>query len=475
MGGMSWGGVSVGSWLQDDIMMTGTSPFNHNANQSPSFHSSSYLPRLEANFWSNLRCCETGFNDLHELLQHYEDVHQGAPSTFPHRMSHPNSGRFRRKSSFMNNGQGPPPSNQVRGFNVDADGHNSRPSQYYQDGLRPFNTPNLSAVPDMDTIGEMEMDYDQEPQAFPGHSAPYAHQQQQQRPPPINSGLANVMNANPSNPPTPTTAGRNPIISSMNTPSFAPTPTSHHQHQHQHRHSGIPDGLRYSNPQQDANLHSTANTMFNPHLLSSLNSDMNNLDFSTLNHGHGHGNGNGSDMIDLCINDPARALFSDAGRIDPSQAMHFGFVNGAATNPDDPNGAMSSPHLAAARAMLPGEEDRPFKCKVIGCEKAYKNANGLRYHEKHGHSGQQLRKNGDGSLSIVDPETNTPYPGTVGMEKEKPYRCDVCGKRYKNLNGLKYHRNHSAPCNPELVGFGNVALPGMGGVGQAVGGGEAIF
>jgi hypothetical protein len=24
------------------------------------------------------------------------------------------------------------------------------------------------------------------------------------------------------------------------------------------------------------------------------------------------------------------------------------------------------------------------------------------------------------------------------MEKEKPYKCDVCGKRYKNLNGLKY-------------------------------------
>ena len=36
------------------------------------------------------------------------------------------------------------------------------------------------------------------------------------------------------------------------------------------------------------------------------------------------------------------------------------------------------------------------------------------------------------------------------MEKEKPYKCDVCGKRYKNLNGLKYHKTHSMPCNPEL-------------------------
>ncbi len=36
------------------------------------------------------------------------------------------------------------------------------------------------------------------------------------------------------------------------------------------------------------------------------------------------------------------------------------------------------------------------------------------------------------------------------MEKEKPYKCETCGKRYKNLNGLKYHKTHSAPCNPEL-------------------------
>lgn len=32
------------------------------------------------------------------------------------------------------------------------------------------------------------------------------------------------------------------------------------------------------------------------------------------------------------------------------------------------------------------------------------------------------------------------------MEKHKPYRCNACGKRYKNLNGLKYHKNHSVAC-----------------------------
>ena len=71
-----------------------------------------------------------------------------------------------------------------------------------------------------------------------------------------------------------------------------------------------------------------------------------------------------------------------------------------------------------------------------------------RYHKTHGHSNQQLRENDDGTFSIVNPETAAPYEGFQGMEKEKPFRCEVCGKRYKNLNGLKYvwTHAHSYPC-----------------------------
>lgn len=57
------------------------------------------------------------------------------------------------------------------------------------------------------------------------------------------------------------------------------------------------------------------------------------------------------------------------------------------------------------------------------------------------------------------------------MEKEKPFRCEVCGKRYKNLNGLKYHRSHSPPCNPELQQL-VAATAAAGGVG--VGGGAGL-
>ncbi|KAL1918867.1 uncharacterized protein VTP21DRAFT_2889 [Calcarisporiella thermophila] len=68
------------------------------------------------------------------------------------------------------------------------------------------------------------------------------------------------------------------------------------------------------------------------------------------------------------------------------------------------------------------EEDKPYKCGMPGCDKTYKNSNGLRYHQQHGHcTGEE----NDASES-------------------KPYRCTLgqCGKRYKNLNGLRYHIEH---------------------------------
>ena len=52
------------------------------------------------------------------------------------------------------------------------------------------------------------------------------------------------------------------------------------------------------------------------------------------------------------------------------------------------------------------------------------------------------------------------------MEKHKPYRCDVCGKRYKNLNGLKYHKSHSDTCDNVPFNarpFADTSeMPGMG-------------
>jgi hypothetical protein len=62
-----------------------------------------------------------------------------------------------------------------------------------------------------------------------------------------------------------------------------------------------------------------------------------------------------------------------------------------------------------------------------------------------------LHENGDVTFSILNPETSKPYPGTIDMEKEKPYQCGVCKRRYKNLNGLKYVRSSATPFFMELL------------------------
>ncbi|BFZ65223.1 Transcriptional regulator of ribosomal bioproteinsis proteins [Saitoella coloradoensis] len=112
--------------------------------------------------------------------------------------------------------------------------------------------------------------------------------------------------------------------------------------------------------------------------------------------------------------------------------------------------------------------DKPYKCKVPGCDKAYKNQNGLKYHKLHGHC------NSNNPLQTSPPPVNTnaasvlgegglpalPASLTTHIAVEKPYRCELCCKRYKNLNGLKYHRAHSHL---------GVAAPGATGAGVAVG------
>lgn len=124
----------------------------------------------------------------------------------------------------------------------------------------------------------------------------------------------------------------------------------------------------------------------------------------------------------------------------PAQAVHQPEV--APARRDDAD-SMYIDDPARHLYVMENEEYKPFKCPVIGCEKTYKNQNGLKYHRLHGHQNQTLKENEDGTFSIIDPESNAPYLDGAGMEKDKPYRCEVCGKRYKNLNGLKYHRGHT--------------------------------
>ncbi|QRV95567.1 C2H2 zinc finger [Ceratobasidium sp. AG-Ba] len=114
-------------------------------------------------------------------------------------------------------------------------------------------------------------------------------------------------------------------------------------------------------------------------------------------------------------------------------AEYFG--QSSADGSADPNG-MSGPQ-ASTTLSRPSASlllSKPFKCPTPGCNKSYKQANGLKYHITHGQC----------SFVPMDPRLE-------GLEEEdydrvtRPYDCRIgnCTRRYKNMNGLRYHYQHS--------------------------------
>jgi transcription factor SFP1 len=112
--------------------------------------------------------------------------------------------------------------------------------------------------------------------------------------------------------------------------------------------------------------------------------DNSSLDFMDLN--SAVGNLNSSALSEYFIQDPAKRLYSPNGtsanqqRALQQQMAQYGLDQSQFPNITDPT------HLAALQRAIanpetftmPPEEDKPFKCPVIGCEKAYKNQNGLK-------------------------------------------------------------------------------------------------
>ncbi|XP_048000245.1 juxtaposed with another zinc finger protein 1 [Leguminivora glycinivorella] len=88
--------------------------------------------------------------------------------------------------------------------------------------------------------------------------------------------------------------------------------------------------------------------------------------------------------------------------------------------------------LGAASAAGPTVQDKPFACPVPGCKKRYKNVNGIKYHSKNGH-----KKDG---------------------KVKKAYKCQ-CGKSYKTAQGLKSHSasQHAAGA----AALGSARAPGL--------------
>ncbi|KAI4273682.1 MAG: hypothetical protein L6R35_006395, partial [Caloplaca aegaea] len=482
--GMSWGGVSVGSFIRDDIIMEGSSPFPQ---QPSSFHSSSYIPKLEANFMKDFACCGLIFDTLHDLLRHFEESHAWSlqwrnTATMPTALPDTKAAIASNTANALRASAHQHPSQQtgrVQSIQTSAPSHApSYPTTPTAAKAQPATAPDSAASQHrpslgMDAVQDMEMDdvdYNSQSRPTTGTEWSFSGQprmmQRSQFGQPASSRIApldtHALNMGNhfqqhqgfrhSTPTTPIAASRNgnvfhnnPTVSSVNTPTLTAHPVQHQSYMPTPDSSmpGTPAELAHE-PMAGVAFRDTLSK--NRDFLANQSGNLSNFQF-----------GNGDDMLDLCIDEPAKRLFNANGvyngnnsgnGIQMSNAERLGDAQ-YSENSELAMTIREQQRLAGIPDGGSGPNDgvpKPFHCPVIGCEKAYKNHNGLKYHKAHGHNSQELHANENGTFSIVDPDTHHIYPGTLGMEKHKPYRCDACGKRYKNLNGLKYHKNHSAPC-----------------------------
>lgn len=340
-------------------MMQGTSPSPYGNQQSSSFHSSSYLPKLEANFMRDFTCCGKILPNLHDLLQHYEEAHTQAS---PNSSRNSNFAQFgpvgMQGASGMGSSRTTPTPGQISaqsaaGLVAPVAGSAFQlpgaPSSMGNGGqMNPALTTihdEMDAVADMemdDAVGTMELD--------DGNKMHHTRMFGQQQRPQLNmntSGLTQGLRT--SQPPTPAAASfglqNNPTVSSVNTPT-----------------------LTTQQAQQPAAMDDMDEDLPGMPMGGSNNADI------------GHGNySNGNHDANFCITDPGKHLFSPNGafptgnRTIQQQLAALGLQQGQFADPEA-NRAL----LQRLQTMMMPEEHKPFKCPVIGCEKAYKNQNGLK-------------------------------------------------------------------------------------------------
>jgi len=373
--------------------MAGTSPFPY---QSPSYHSSSYLPKLEANFMRDFACCGQTLATLHDLLQHYEESHaQQTPQSLrtaaaaqrAREHATPNSKAaiaaqaataVQQQAQQSQNQQSRPSGLQmptggaVGGIQLMRQQQQSQPS-----------TPMSKGGDDEDEVEDMEMDDAIGPMdRAPGTPAQQNQQHQpaqqslfgQQQRPSLNLNSNGLQHAGlrTSQPPTPAASGfgfqHNPTVSSVNTPTLSTT-----QHQTFSPDTSVP-GTPAGEMDDD------------------FSGMQNNMSRGNLNMSYPFGFGQNDLGLDLCIDEPAKRLFSPNGGSNNQRALQqqfaqFGLGQGQYGNHSDLMTAYRQQQMMAmnemgsnpqAAALLLGEEHKPFRCPVIGCEKAYKNQNGLK-------------------------------------------------------------------------------------------------
>ena len=282
-------------------------------------------------------------------------------------------------------------------------GHNFQPTRY---DMNNYGTAMPQAT-DMDIADDMEMDeYPASnfagmnmPQQVQGMFAPASGSQTPQqthfgrppvsRVPPLDmqaltygNALQGYQGLKNSQPGTPISGGRpryqnNPTVSSVNTPTLS----AHPRHQQQFRNS--PDSSAPGTPGElDPDFVGTVGNM------SMANNGWGHMQYPQMSQQpyDNYGFGSGAEMLDLCIDEPAKRLYSPGGGLSNAPHTNHQRLGSAQYGPNSDiarriREQQARAGLADTMSGLNNEEPKPFRCPVIGCEKAYKNQNGLKYHK----------------------------------------------------------------------------------------------
>lgn len=455
MGGVSWGSVGIGSWLKDEVFMhqhnNNNNYFNQLRNQSINLNNgnfnntnamdlrsdsimvaksplpnSSYLADLEANYCKDYSCCGQLLPTLHDLLKHYEEMHIANDGSDIYQS---NLNNFQSNNSNLNN-----------------DVSNSR--------IRNNNNP-VGAVSTNEVFLNNHLNTKQNMnnnnKKF--NMNPSSNKQKQASNLDFNLGLMDNNNQHSSNINTSMNLQNNDLHKTLSNFNFDQSNAQNQDIQFDFSNNGSNifqnDALVkdlenqtkmfhqqvQQQQQQHSNNHNNNNHLsHNQNLQQQIQMQQQSAYQSNFNNNH-NTNLNTHNKIQKNNN-----LTSDMD-MDPDTQFQMDVDDETHHDEEIPEVCIDDP--ARRLYVMEQKDERPFSCPVIGCDKTYKNQNGLKYHRIHGHQNQTLRENPDGTLSVINPDSDSPYPHGMGFEKDKPYRCEVCGKRYKNLNGLKYHRGHT--------------------------------
>lgn len=364
-------------------------------------------------------CCGKVIPNLHDLLRHYEECHaQSTPQSLrtasqaarARGNSTPNSKAaiaaqaataVQQQAQQQQNQQSQQPSRpQGLGLQVGQGApvggiqlmrqqqQQSQPSTPIQKNVHPADE--MDGVEDMemdDAVGPMDMPVDNSVKP-PNHQSVQAAQPSlfgQQQHPQLNLNSTGLQHSGlrTSQPTTPATSSfgfqNNPTVSSVNTPTLSAQPIQQ-QPQTFSPNTSVPG--------------TPAAEMEDDFASMPMNMNMGNMNMNMANMNFPFGFGSTEMGLDLCIDEPAKRLYSPNGGYQNQRALQQQFAQfglgqaqgqemgvGHFGNNNEILRAFRQQQMLASGmgGLLAGEEHKPFRCPVIGCEKAYKNQNGLKY------------------------------------------------------------------------------------------------